>query len=129
VKYLLDTHVWLWLLGSPDKVAPEVRSALERADEIVLSVASVWELSIKVQLGRFSLPHGAIGARDEFLKQAGARELSIESAHAIAAAQLPPLHRDPFDRMLLGQAQVEQLMLVTADDAIRRYGLPIQWAT
>jgi PIN domain nuclease of toxin-antitoxin system len=68
-------------------------------------------------------------ARDEFLGQAGARELAIQSEHALYAADLPPLHRDPFDRLLIAQAQLEQLTLVTADDSIRRYGLPLQWAT
>jgi PIN domain nuclease of toxin-antitoxin system len=128
VKYLLDTHVWLWLLGAPDKVAPSVRTQLEQADDLVLSAASVWEAAIKVQLGKLALPRGAAHARDEFLQQAGARELAIHSAHALAAADLPPIHRGPFDRVLLGQAQTEQLLLVTADETMRRYRMPLQWA-
>jgi PIN domain nuclease of toxin-antitoxin system len=128
MKYLIDTHVWLWLLQDPGKLAPRVRHALEAADDLVLSVASIWEAGIKVKLGKLSLPQGVAHARDEFLRQAGARELSIQSPHVMAASDLPPLHRDPFDRLLLGQSQVEQLVLVTADDAVRRYGLPIEWA-
>lgn len=128
MRYLVDTHVWLWLLESPDKISPTVRDALERADDIVLSVVSVWELAIKVKLGKIVLPSGVGAARDEFLSQAGARELAIQSAHAVLAAALPPLHRDPFDRVLIAQAQYEQLTLVTGDEAIRRYELPITWA-
>jgi PIN domain nuclease of toxin-antitoxin system len=129
VRYLVDTHVWLWLLEDPGKLAAPVRQALEAADDLVLSVASVWEAAIKVKLGKLVLPGGVADARDEFLRQTGARELPIQSAHVIAAADLPPVHRDPFDRLLIGQSQVEQLRLVTADNTIRSYGLPVEWAT
>jgi PIN domain nuclease of toxin-antitoxin system len=105
VKYLVDTHVWLWLLESPTKLAPAVRTALEYADDLVLSAASVWELAIKVRLGKIDLSLPVNAARDEFLAQSGARELAIQSAHALAAAELPLLHRDPFDRLLMAQAQ------------------------
>jgi PIN domain nuclease of toxin-antitoxin system len=128
VKYLVDTHVWLWLLESPTKLAPAVRTALEHADDLVLSAASVWELAIKVRLGKIDLSLPVHAARDEFLAQSGARELAIQSAHALAAAELPLLHRDPFDRLLMAQAQLEGLTLVSADEAIRSYGLPLQWA-
>lgn len=95
MKYLIDTHVWLWLLEDPGKLAAPVRQALEAAEDLVLSVASVWEAAIKVKLGKLVLPRGVADARDEFLRQAGARELPIQSAHVIAAADLPPVHRDP----------------------------------
>lgn len=129
MRYLVDTHVWLWLLEAPEKLAPSTLFNLEHASELVLSVASVWELAIKVNLGKVNLPRGVSNARDEFLLQAGAEELPICSAHALAAAQLPRLHRDPFDRLLIGQAQVEALVLVTADEVIRKYDVAIQWAT
>lgn len=128
MRYLVDTHVWLWLLRSPDKLSPSVRGALEQAEDLALSAASVWELAIKARLGKIVLNLSVAAVRDEFLAQAGARELSIDSAHALAAADLPPVHRDPFDRLLIAQAQIEGLTLVTADEAIRRYGLPLQWA-
>lgn len=128
MKYLLDTHIWLWILESPTKIAAPVRAALETADELVLSVASVWEIAIKVRLGKLALQGGAEAARHEIVAASGARELTISSAHAVAAADLPPLHRDPFDRMLVAQAILEGFVLVTADDAIRQYGTPIQWA-
>jgi PIN domain nuclease of toxin-antitoxin system len=123
-----DTHVWLWLLESPGKISPTVRVALERADDIVLSVASVWELAIKVKLGKIVLPSGVSAARDVFLSQAGARELAIQSAHAVLAAELPPCTAILSTELLIAQAQYEKLTLVTADEAIRRYELPIAWA-
>lgn len=128
MRFLLDTHVWLWLLESPDKLAPSVRATLEGAEDLVLSVASVWEAAIKVELGKLAPPGGAAGARDEFVQQAGARELPIRSAHVLLAAQLPPHHKDPFDRLLVAQAQIEALTLVTADDRVRAYAPPILWA-
>jgi PIN domain nuclease of toxin-antitoxin system len=128
VRYLVDTHVWLWLLESPSRLAPAVREALEQADDLVLSVASIWELAIKVKLTKIALRSSVAALRDEFLNQAGGRELLIEATHALLAADLPPLHRDPFDRLLMAQAEAEHLTLVTADEAIRRYGRPLQWA-
>jgi PIN domain nuclease of toxin-antitoxin system len=128
VRYLLDTHIWLWLLESPTKIASPVRTALEAADELVLSAASVWEIAIKVSLGKLIVRRGVEAARQEMLTAVGARELAITSPHALAAADLPALHRDPFDRILIAQTMVEGLVLVTADEAIRQYSAPIQWA-
>ncbi len=105
-----------------------MRTALEAADEFVLSVASVWEIGIKVKLGKLVVRRGVEAARQDMLTAIGARELAIVSAHALAAADLPPLHRDPFDRVLIAQAIVEGLVLVTADEAVRQYSAPIQWA-
>jgi len=105
VRYLLDTHIWLWLLESPTKIAVPVRTALEAADELVLSVASVWEIAIKVNLGKLVVRRGVEAARQEMLTAIGARELAITSAHALAGADL-----------------------VTADEAVRQYSAPIQWA-
>ncbi len=128
MKFLLDTHVWLWLLESPERLAPAVRTSLEGAEDLALSAASVWEAAIKVQLGKLRIPGGVARARDEILQQAGARELPIQSAHALAAAALPSHHRDPFDRLLVAQAQMEQLVLVTSDHAITLYNPPLLWA-
>ncbi|HEY8946519.1 MAG TPA: type II toxin-antitoxin system VapC family toxin [Polyangiaceae bacterium] len=105
MRYLLDTHIWLWLLESPTKIAVPVRTALEAADELVLSVASVWEIAIKVNLGKLVVRRGVEAARQEMLTAIGARELAITSAHALAGADL-----------------------VTADEAVRQYSAPIQWA-
>lgn len=128
MRYLLDTHVWLWLLESPSKIASPARATLELADELVLSVASIWEIAIKVNLGKLAVRRGVHAARDEILTAIGGRELAITSAHAPAAADLPALHRDPFDRVLIAQTIVEGLVLVTADEAIRQYDVPVHWA-
>jgi len=128
VTYLLDTHIWLWLLESPTKIASPARAALEAADELVLSVASVWEIAIKVNLGKLAVRRGVHAARDEILAAIGGRELAITSAHALAAADLPALHRDPFDRVLIAQTLIEGLVLVTADEAVPQYDVPLQWA-
>jgi len=128
VRYLLDTHIWLWLLESPTKIAQPVRTVVEAADELILSVASVWEIAIKVKLGKLVVRRGLEAARQEMLTAIGARELPITSPHALAAAELPAHHRDPFDRILVAQAIAEGLVLVTADEAIRQYSAPIQWA-
>jgi PIN domain nuclease of toxin-antitoxin system len=79
-------------------------------------------------LGKLKVQGGAEVARREIVTASGARELAIASEHALAAADLPPLHRDPFDRMLIAQAMLAGLVLVTADEAIRQYGTAIQWA-
>jgi len=128
LRYLLDTHIWLWLLDSPTKIASPIRTALGAADELVLSVASVWEIAIKVKLGKLVVQGGVDAARQEMLTAIGARELAITSTHALAAADLPALHRDPFDRILVAQTIVEGLVLVTADEMVRQYGVPTQWA-
>ena len=128
MRFLLDTHVWMWLLESPQRVRAPVRELLEQADELVLSVASIWELGIKLKLGKVTLRKELEATCDEIFREAGARELAITSAHALAASVLPPLHRDPFDRMLIAQATSEGLVLVTADAAIRQYGTVIEWA-
>jgi PIN domain nuclease of toxin-antitoxin system len=128
LRYLLDTHIWLWLLDSPTKIASPIRTALGAADELVLSVASVWEIAIKVKLGKLVVQGGVDAARQEMLTAIGARELAITSTHALAAADLPALHRDPFDRILVAQAIVEGLVLVTADEMVRQYSAPTQWA-
>jgi PIN domain nuclease of toxin-antitoxin system len=74
VRVLVDTHIWLWLLQSPDRLSPAARSAVEQADDVVLSVASVWELAIKERLGKIALKLSVGAARDEFVPQAGARK-------------------------------------------------------
>jgi PIN domain nuclease of toxin-antitoxin system len=98
------------------------------ADELLLSVASVWEIAVKVKLGKLVVQGGVDAARQEILTAIGASELAITSAHALAAADLPTLHRDPFDRILIAQTIVEGLVLVTADEMVRQYSAPIQWA-
>lgn len=109
---LLDTHVALWMLGQPERLGPTTRSAIARLDnDVILSVASVWEASIKAAQGRLHAPADLWDS----LEHSGVGIIAIERADAVAAGQLPNHHRDPFDRMLIAQAVERQAVLVTAD--------------
>lgn len=121
-RLLLDTHVWLWSIISPDRLGREGLRLLEDTDnELYLSSASSWEIAIKYRLGRLPLPeppHTFIPPR---LMRDGIKPLSVEHHHACQVANLPDLHRDPFDRLLIAQAQTEQLVFITADRMLRDY--------
>ncbi|GAC1324793.1 MAG: type II toxin-antitoxin system VapC family toxin [Mycobacteriales bacterium] len=122
MTYLLDTHVWLWMVAAPERLRKEVRILLASpASELVLSAASGWEISIKHALGRLSLPESPTTYVPSRLRATAVLPLAIEHRHALAAGQLPPHHRDPFDRLLVAQAQLEGLVLVTADPQLEPY--------
>jgi len=128
VNLLLDTHIWLWLLEEPNRIALGAYKQIESATELVLSAASVWELAIKTQLGRLNTNLAVAELRQEILQEMAAKELVVTAAHALTAASLPLVHKDPFDRMLVAQASIEGLTLVTADALMRRYGGAQIWA-
>lgn len=109
--YLLDSHVLLWLLATPERIGPTCRQALDAAGEVRFSAASVWELAIKADLGKVTVPDGLAASA----AAAGLKELPITAAHAEAAARVGLPHRDPFDRMLVAQAASEGLVLLTVD--------------
>jgi PIN domain nuclease of toxin-antitoxin system len=98
------------------------------ATEIVLSVASIWEVGIKHAMGKLPLNAGVPALVDEAARELRARVLPIEMDHVIEAAGLPMHHRDPFDRLLVAQARTEGLTLVTLDEALRPYDVPLLWA-
>ena len=120
MKLLLDSHVILWALDDPDELDAAARAALEDpANDVWYSTASVWELSIKAAAGKLTLP-------EEFFAAVGAtgfEALAIDVEHAVRAGGLVPIHRDPFDRMLVAQAQTEGLVLMTRDRIIPQYGV------
>ncbi len=119
MRLLLDSHVFLWWRTADARLPASVVEEVLAADLVFLSAATAWELGLKVALGKLTLPEPVEdGARDS-----GFVELPVSFRHTRAAAALPPLHRDPFDRMLVAQAQAEGLRIVTHDDAIRRYGV------
>ena len=121
-RLLLDSHVWLWWRTLDPRIGPGTRAAIANAHEVCFSVASVWELAIKRQLGKLKIPSDmdlAAFARGGFVP------VTITIEHALVAANLPPIHKDPFDRMLVAQARVEGLTLVTADPVLSRYDVPI----
>ena len=126
MKLLLDTHVVLWAVGEPHRLPPDARASMEEeATELVFSAASLWEIAIKNGLGRASFSVDPRLLRRNLLEN-DYRELPITGAHATAVDLLPPIHRDPFDRILIAQAQIEGLTLLTADSMLARYPGPIQ---
>ena len=126
MKLLLDTHVVLWAVGEPHRLPADARALMEEeATELVFSAASLWEIAIKNGLGRESFSVDPRLLRRNLL-ESDYRELPITGAHATAVDLLPPIHRDPFDRILIAQAQIEGLTLVTADSMLARYPGPIQ---
>jgi PIN domain nuclease of toxin-antitoxin system len=123
LKLLIDTHAAIWWLTGDRRLTPQARAAIADAGvEAAVSVASVWEASIKRSAGRLKGPD--VGAA---LGTAGLPLLRIDERHAKVAGELPLLHRDPFDRMLVAQASIERLSIVTADDQIPKYGVPVIW--
>lgn len=121
MKLLLDTHVLLWAAGSPVQLPPEARAMLEDPDNALLfSAASLWEIAIKRSLGRADFQVDARVLRRGLLDN-GYQELPITSEHAVFIDSLPPIHKDPFDRILVAQATVEGITLLTADALVAQY--------
>ena len=119
-RLLLDTHVALRALEDHQDLAPAVRSAItDPANEVYVSAVSIWEIAIKRALGKLRAPDGIAS----LVEEAGFSELVVTSFHAEQAGGLPLHHRDPFDRMLVAQAQAEGLSIVTADSRIPLYGV------
>lgn len=117
MRILLDSHVVLWWLEDNTSLGVQSRAVIQDADEVFVSPVTPWELGIKRALGKLSMPDGLI----DVLETVGFLSLPIRAEHAQRAPALPPLHRDPFDRMLIAQAQLESLVLVTADQALAGY--------
>lgn len=126
MKYLLDTHLLLWAAAEPKRLPEAARALMEDAGNTLLfSAASLWEVAIKAGLGRPDFVVEPAVLRRGLLDN-GYVELSVASEHAVATVTLPPIHRDPFDRLLVAQAQVEGITLLTADSDVARYPGPIR---
>ena len=126
MSFLLDTHILLWAAGIPERLPDDARALIEDPDtDLIFSAASIWEVAIKSGLGRadFNVDPRLLlrGLRDN-----GYQELAVTGTHAAAVDLLPPIHRDPFDRLLVAQAQTEALTLLTADTTVGRYPGPIR---
>ncbi len=122
VKLLLDTHVLLWAAGMPDRLSKSaLRLLSSRENSLFFSAASIWEIVIKLGLGRKDFRVDPYRLRRELVAH-GYTELPIMAEHALRLESLPPLHKDPFDRILLAQARSEGLFLMTADSAVIQYG-------
>lgn len=126
MKLLLDTHVLIWAAGLPDRISAAGRDLiLDTDNELFFSAASLWEVAIKSGLGRADFDVDARLLRRGLLDN-GYSELPIMSEHAVAIDGLPPLHKDPFDRLLIAQSLVEGITLLTADDLVAQYPGPIR---
>jgi len=122
VRLLLDTHVVLWWLATPEVIAPIASHAIAQTENTVyVSAASIWEMGVKQQLQKLTLPGDPL----EAIVSVGFDCLAITAAHSWRAGSLPPHHRDPFDRLLVAQAEMEGMVLVTRDVHISHYGVPI----
>ena len=125
MKLLLDTHLLLWAAGEPQRLSPKVRALLlDPAHQPVFSAASLWEIGIKRGLGRtdFDVDPRRLW---RMLLANGYQELPITTEHTLAVGELPPLHKDPFDRILIAQARVEGFQLLTVDTLVVQYGSPV----
>jgi PIN domain nuclease of toxin-antitoxin system len=118
---LLDTHVFLWLNTAPERLRGHLALVEDSRTELLLSAASSWEIAIKYALGRLPLPEPPPRYVPERLRAIGVHALAIEHSHVLAVSSLPLLHRDPFDRLLVAQAGVLDVPILTADPDVVRY--------
>jgi len=128
VRLLLDTQTFLWAVGAPERLSSRARRTIQLAsNEILVSAASAWEIAIKVGLGRLELPDRPQRFVPDQMAANAFEPLAIQVRHALQVAELPDIHRDPFDRLLVAQASVEGLVLVTADRQLRKYPIETLW--
>ncbi len=126
MRFLLDTQVLLWAAGVPERLSEDLRALIEDSStELVFSAASVWEVAIKNSLGRKDFRVDPRQLRRGLLEN-GYSELAVSGAQAAGVDMLPPIHKDPFDRILVAQAAMEEITLVTADPVVGRYPGPIR---
>jgi len=126
LRYLVDTHIWLWMLTEPDRLNPGAREVIDDSDaELLLSAASSWEIAIKYAIGRLPLPEPPETYVPARLRSSGVEGLAVTHSHALRVAALEPHHRDPFDRLLVAQAQLERLTILTGDPVFGRYEVAV----
>ena len=121
MSLLLDTHVVLWWLTDDPTLSDDIKARLDHEPDVYVSAATIWEVAIKQAAGKLLEPSGL----PERIRDSGFASLPIGFEHAIAAGRLPQIHRDPFDRMLIAQAQCEDLTLVTRDPHCQKYDVAI----
>jgi PIN domain nuclease of toxin-antitoxin system len=129
LKYLLDTGVWLWSLWEPERISRKARAVLaDLSQEVFLSAATSWEVAIKSGSGKLKLPEAPGTYVPRRMADQGIRPLPVSHQHALAVFGLPDHHQDPFDRLLVAQANLEDMILVTADRMIEKYPVRVLWA-
>ena len=128
MKYLLDTHAFLWFVTDNDKLSSNARSIIKNSNnEVYFSAASAWEMSIKVRLGRLTIEEELEPFIIKQLSENNFSTLSITIFHSIYTSKLPDIHKDPFDRMIIAQSQVEDMPLISKDKNIEKYKIPVVW--
>lgn len=128
MRALLDTHAFLWWIVDDPRLSAAAREVIAEGDnEIFLSAASAWEMAIKSRLGRLRMPADFQRFVSDQVDLNGFRVLPVRLAHALRVHGLPDHHRDPFDRMLIAQGQVENMPLISGDRRLRAYGVPLVW--
>jgi PIN domain nuclease of toxin-antitoxin system len=128
MRILLDTHAFLWAIADDPRLGPLSRELIDsRAEAVLLSLVSLWEIAIKHSLGRGDMPISALHAL-AWAEESGFDWLPLAPGHILTLENLPPHHRDPFDRLLIAQAISEDLTLLSADAVFSSYGAPLQAA-
>lgn len=128
MKLLLDTHALLWFSGGDSRISETAKESIaDPENDLLLSLASVWEMAIKVSIGKLDLPNEISLFLAEARTNVSFEVLAIEQNHVLEVASLPFHHRDPFDRLLIAQAMLEQVPLVSADEQFDSYGITRHW--
>ena len=129
MKLLLDTRCWLWMQATPERFSDGARELVDDPDNVLLlSPVSAWEIASKYAAGRLTLPSDPDEYVPSRMKSSGVDALPLQHSHALQVARLPWHHRDPFDRLLIAQAQVEALPILSADRALAAYDVQLYWA-
>jgi len=128
VKFLLDSGVWVWTIASPEKISPRAFEVFnDEKNEVYFSAVSSWELSIKAGNRKLQLPSPPDQCIPAFMAKQGLVPLAISHLHTVRVFDLPPYHRDPFDRLLIAQAMVEEMTILTNDQEFEKYPIDIVW--
>lgn len=128
MRLLLDTHTFLWWISDDPQLSATAREIIsEGGNELFFSAASGWEIAIKAQIGKLKLPSNLEQFIGKQLLQNAINTLPVQLSHTLHVYTLPPLHRDPFDRLLISQSQLEQLPILTADVQFQQYPVQVMW--
>ncbi len=125
---IIDTHTFLWMVTDDRRLSEPARAVIaDGANQVFLSVASMWEIVLKAGTGKLYVPGGPARFLEQEMRRNRLSPLAVQPAHILRLPSLPAIHKDPFDRLLIAQAQVESLPLLTADPEIRQYPVQIIW--
>jgi PIN domain nuclease of toxin-antitoxin system len=128
MRYLLDTHVFLWMAADPDKLSPRVRKIVrEKNNQLYMSAASGWEIALLEKIDRIKLPDEPQRFIPEAMQRLSVLPIPIGFSTAITAAMLPLIHRDPFDRIIIAEAEKEKMIVITKDKKFVEYGIQSLW--